>query len=357
MTEQLKAPFPWFGGKSRAAHLIWPRFGDVVNYVEPFAGSLAVLLSRPHEPRNETVNDLDCYLANFWRAVQADPDGVADAADWPVNEADLHARHRWLHALSGFRERMHEDRDHFDSQVAGVWVWGISCWIGDNWCRVSNQRGIPYLHKGGKGVNSSLWNARPVLGSQSGVHGKRPRVAKGGVGTHRQLPNISGADGAVGRGVHSKRIRDGIFDYMRALRDRLRRVRVCCGDWARVLGPAPTTAIGVTAVLLDPPYGVLDREEIYNHDSQAAPHQDTLFDVGQSTSDRVRAWAIEHGVDTKLRVALCGYDGEHDVLEKFGWDCVAWTAPGGYGSRNKSNLNRFRERIWFSPHCLGGPRA
>jgi site-specific DNA-adenine methylase len=43
----MKAPFPWFGGKSRAAHLVWERFGNVPNYVEPFAGSLAVLLSRP----------------------------------------------------------------------------------------------------------------------------------------------------------------------------------------------------------------------------------------------------------------------------------------------------------------------
>ncbi len=41
----LKAPFPWFGGKSRAAELIWSRLGDVSNYVEPFAGSLAVLLA------------------------------------------------------------------------------------------------------------------------------------------------------------------------------------------------------------------------------------------------------------------------------------------------------------------------
>lgn len=49
----LKAPFPWFGGKSRAAHLIWPRFGNVPNYVEPFAGSLAVLLNRPHAPAND----------------------------------------------------------------------------------------------------------------------------------------------------------------------------------------------------------------------------------------------------------------------------------------------------------------
>lgn len=61
----MKAPFPWFGGKRRVAHLVWDRFGDVPNYVEPFAGSLAVLLERPHTPRCETVNDKDCYLANL----------------------------------------------------------------------------------------------------------------------------------------------------------------------------------------------------------------------------------------------------------------------------------------------------
>ena len=37
----LKAPFPWFGGKSRVAHLVWPALGDVSNYVEAgtFRGS------------------------------------------------------------------------------------------------------------------------------------------------------------------------------------------------------------------------------------------------------------------------------------------------------------------------------
>jgi hypothetical protein len=29
----LKAPFPWFGGKSRVAEIVWDRFGDVPNYV------------------------------------------------------------------------------------------------------------------------------------------------------------------------------------------------------------------------------------------------------------------------------------------------------------------------------------
>lgn len=72
----MKAPFPWFGGKSRAAHLVWDRFGNVPNYVEPFAGSLAVLLARPHEPAIETVNDLDCFIANFWRAAKSDPEAV-----------------------------------------------------------------------------------------------------------------------------------------------------------------------------------------------------------------------------------------------------------------------------------------
>ena len=44
----LKAPFPYFGGKSRAAPLIWEALGDVPNYVEPFFGSWRVLLGRPH---------------------------------------------------------------------------------------------------------------------------------------------------------------------------------------------------------------------------------------------------------------------------------------------------------------------
>ena len=43
-----KTPWPWFGGKSGAAPAVWAALGDVAHYVEPFAGSLAVLLRRPH---------------------------------------------------------------------------------------------------------------------------------------------------------------------------------------------------------------------------------------------------------------------------------------------------------------------
>ena len=101
--ETLRSPFPWFGGKSRAAPLVWSALGRVDNYVEPFFGSGAVLLARPREtwrtpedPGTETVNDASRFLANFWRAVAHAPDDVAAGCDWPVNETDLHARHKWL---------------------------------------------------------------------------------------------------------------------------------------------------------------------------------------------------------------------------------------------------------------------
>jgi hypothetical protein len=59
--------------------------------VEPFLGSAAVLLARPPFEGNriETVNDADGHVANFWRALQADPNAVAYYADWPVSELDM----------------------------------------------------------------------------------------------------------------------------------------------------------------------------------------------------------------------------------------------------------------------------
>ena len=60
--------------------------------IEPFGGSMAVLLGRPHAPANETVNDADLLVSNFWRATKYDPRGVAEFADWPNNESDVRAR-------------------------------------------------------------------------------------------------------------------------------------------------------------------------------------------------------------------------------------------------------------------------
>ena len=130
-----------------------------------------------------------------------------------------------------------------------------------------------------------------------------------------------------------------LMAYLYALANRLRRVRVCCGDWSRVLGPSPTYKLGLTGVFLDPPYASEDRAgDLYGVDSV-------------SVARAVQRWVVENGEHSGLRIALCGYEGDYEGLE--GWSCVAWKAPGGYSSQNGSgNDNPHKERIWFSPHCL-----
>lgn len=125
----MKAPFPWYGGKSRVAPLIWERIGtDVGNFCEPFLGSGAVLLGRPFLPPSaiETANDRDGMVSNFFRAVRSDPAGVAHYADHPSFENDLHARHLWLVQRKGqLVSRLEADPDFYDAKAAGWWVWGM----------------------------------------------------------------------------------------------------------------------------------------------------------------------------------------------------------------------------------------
>jgi len=298
---KLRAPYPYFGGKATVADLIWERLGDVANYVEPFFGSGAVLLNRPHYPfretRIETINDADGLVCNFWRALHADPNEVAQHADWPVSELDLHARHLWLTNTGRQQvERLREDPDWYDAKIAGWWVWGIGQWIGSGWCKHPERKKLPHLGDAGMGVHR---------GSETDLHG-----------------------------------------YFRLLAERLRQVRVCCGDWSRVCGPTPTVKQGLTGVFLDPPYTQTERDA-------------NLYAVEINVAADVRQWCLEHGSDRRLRIALCGYAGEcHEELEHHGWEVVAWKARGGYGVQGNGTdgrENSKRERIWFSPHCLNQP--
>ena len=337
----MKAPFPWFGGKSRVAAQVWERFGDVATYNEPFAGSLAVLLGRPTEPRVETVNDLDCYLANFWRALQADPDGVAKYADGPVNEADLHARHRWLVEVARPNaERCMREPDFYDVKIAGWWVWGQCLWIGSGWCQRPEWTGRG--NAAGKnalfGINSSrVINGGGRQRTAATFKGENPVEQKKRPQLTRQIPQLSATDGGSNRGIHSLSVSsDGLYEYLRTLAARLRRVRVCCGDWKRVLTPSVTTYIGTTGVFLDPPYSQELRERCYSED--------------HDISADVRDWAVANGDNPDMRIALCGYEGEHAMPDT--WDCMAWKAHGGYSRSERGKANRARERIWFSPNCL-----
>ena len=312
-----KTPFPYFGGKLHAAPLLWARFGtDCGNYVEPFFGSGAVWLNRPAEFRGwATVNDLDGNVANVWRSMIHNPEAVADAACWPVNECDLHARHLWLvNNAPKLAARLMADPDYHDARAAGWWIWGACSWIGSGWCAGDgpwhaepDEGGIPALTlgDGGKGVNRQL----PHLG--------------GGTGVNRRLPHL----GSRGTGERLAWLREWFAEIQEGMGE----ARVCCGDWGRIMSPGTVTRNGTAAVLLDPPYSLTGA--VYANDST-------------TVSGDVREWCLLNGANPKLRVALCGHDTEHNELEEWGWTVETWGKRGGYQGKDD------RERIWFSPHCL-----
>lgn len=398
--QPLKSPFPYFGGKSKVANIVWDRLGNPENYVEPFAGSLAVLLRRPETGKVETVNDRNHFIVNFWRAVKHDRAGVVEYSDSPVTEADLHARHEWLinsEQSFEFRNRIESDPDFYDSRFAGWWVWGQCCWIGAGWCD-------------GYGRNSDdeTWNARPTLKDQGLVRCSRsmPRLSNdaeliSSVGHNKKKPILNANFDKVGTGIHAKRpslpcdrgvasmgrpqlgdafdIGRGVNGNKRAgtcaerkawlskwidrLSDRLRLVRVCYGSWERICDSKTTMdRLGTTGAFLDPPYAKnVDRAKALIRGEEFEPAKSTnradeIYagdkdqDIDQLVAD-VNKWCQRWGANPNVRIGLCGYEGEHSNLIDLGWNAVSWKAQGGYANRNKENQNKTRERIWFSPAC------
>lgn len=309
----LAAPFPYFGGKANAAESVWSAFGDVDNYVEAFAGSAAMLLSAPDGKRVETINDADGFVANFWRAIAHAPDDVANAANWPCNEVDLFSRHSWLvRQAETLTARLHADPDWFDAKVAGWWCWGLCNWIGSGWC---GGKG-PWIHDGETLVDSR----------------KLPHLGDAGQGINRQLPHLGNAGQGHPRTAY-------IRDWFAKLSDRLRDVRVTCGDWGRVVKDSVTTRHGLTGVFLDPPYtkGSMDY---------------AAGGVGTDLPMQVQAWCAANGDNKRLRIVLCGHAGEHDALLAHGWHTRTWTARKGYALTDEAIENSAGETLWCSPHCV-----
>lgn len=344
LTNLQKAPFPWFGGKRKAAPIIWQLLGDPAHYVEPFAGSLAVLLERPH-PCNrsyysETVNDLDGFIVNVWRSIRNSPDLTAEACSWPVTEADKIARQVRLLEWRATNELEHlmGDPDWHDPVMAGWWLYAVACQIGAF-------------------TADGPWVADPVTGRL---------IKQGRPGVRRGLPHL----GDNGRGVNHAGAREpGVSDddhgfhpwtmpeirrWFAYLSARLRHVRIVNGDWQRVAtrGASHTIPVrmskGHAGIFLDPPYDTTERAgSLYAHETD-----------GDSIPAAVRAWCLNNGDDPKNRIVLAGYDTEHAELEDHGWTVHEWFTAGyltggmgNTGGADHEGHQQHRERLWASPHC------
>lgn len=297
-----KAPFPYFGGKSYIASLVWSKFGQVKQYIEPFCGSAAILLASPYPASLEVINDMNGFIANFWRAVKYQPANVVYEADYPISYIDLNARHHWLmNQCMYLREKLQDPEWPGDAKIAGWWLWGQCAWIGTGWCDWSKKK----------------------ISFETQTDGKIPHITSAGMGIHAvgKIPHDSSGNVLLTSSGYTA------WYWLHYLTKRLERVRILCGDWHRCLNHNYGDIN--TAIFLDPPYR--NYETVYTNLKQ------------KSIVDDVVEWALNH---SELRIALCGLVGDY-ILDN--WTIVKWTRSGfTYGGSNTTQ----KEAIWFSPACL-----
>ncbi len=387
-----KTPFPWFGGKSKAAPLVWQLLGDCHHYVEPFFGGGAVLLNRPH-PCNrpyysETVNDLDGLVVNAWRAMQYHPEETARHASWPVSELDKNARQ--IHVLQWRKDKNFEllagTHDYCDPLIAGWWLWGTCVQIGAfdgnapwtcdpttgrirKWKDIQAEsepgvsRNRPELISGGRGVNRpqarepGVFRDLPHLTGSQGVN--RPQTREPGVA--RDRPDINDN----GRGVNHPNTREpGVARNRPQLTDNGRGVNRPQAREPGVLSDQPGNEFHAMAM----PELIrwfqwlsarLRHVRIINGDwsrvcttgaahtlpirqghgpcaffldppySAEAGRDMTLYAMESgSVAHDVREWCVKNGANPLNRIVLAGFDTEHAELEAHGWTVHEWFAAG-----------------------------
>ena len=265
--------FPYFGGKTRIAPQVWEHLGDPELYIEPFAGSLAVLLNRPTAPRTEIAVDLDGLLINFWRCIAGNWHDMEPHFFGIVSEIDIQAKHAaLLNARPSLTDKLKADDHYYDPQLAAWWWEGISSWLGSGYGhRLAKQR--PHIDRSLKGV----WATRM---------------------TDERITEVA---------------------------RRLGSVIILAGDWQDAWKRATTDAIvnrfdRSVGVFLDPPYAGERASGLYAEDA----HLNT----------EIEAWCLRQ--PRHVKVVLAGYEDEYPGLKSAGWLLQKWTAPNGYAGKTNS---------------------
>jgi site-specific DNA-adenine methylase len=254
-------------------------------YIEPFAGSLAVLFARPSPARTEIAVDLDGLIVNFWRTIKLDPWAMSTYLSGAVSEIDVHAKHEALLSQRDVvNEKLRADPEWHNPMLAAWWWEGISSWLGSGYGhRLARQR--PHIDRSLKGV----W--------------------------------------AVG--MTDERIQ--------AACERLGNVILLAGDWQDAWKRSVTDAIvnrfdRSIGVFLDPPYVTTKRAK-------------GLYSEDKPLNQQITEWALRQ--PPHVRTVIAGYDDEYPDLHAAGWQVVPWKAPNGYAQ--SSNERRHAEALYLSP--------
>ena len=334
--EVLTAPFPYYGGKRRIAPAVWQRFGEVDRYIEPFFGSGAVLLANPRPARSEIVCDLNGFICNFWRSIRHDPQQTAYYADYPTIHHDLSARHKWLIRWFENHHRLIEDSDFYDAKVAGWWCWGMSLWIGGDFCQLAEHvRDKRPVVRPGSGQTRGICDRHTHIPLEERI-AKQPRVSDSIPKVTDCLYRLTGQQ------------RASIADWFINLSQRLKNVIVLNRSWESaitptILGDTDHHSQSVRAVFLDPPYLLTNRiSTLYQTETQ-----DTTDKAARDSYN----WAVSRGNNSGYRIAYCCAEGDFDIPP--GWASINQAFSG---IRNSARRSERREIIMFSPACLPVPQ-
>jgi site-specific DNA-adenine methylase len=298
---KLTAPFAYFGNKARIAPEVWSLLGDVQVYIEPFCGACGVLLGRPanHRGSLEVVNDCSGLLVNMWRAMRHSPRETAFFAFGMNSEIDYHAIYSYFNTFdyASFVQRLETEPEFCDPKMAGWYIQLNTLQIGNG--------GLREYAGGLMAINA-----------------------------------ISGKGGGVFRMSFEDR-EAAIRDWFVRLSRRLQNVRVCYGDWSRVLTRnllAADCGVGTCGILFDPPYE--QGQEVYGKFTMGKNL------TGEAISVQVRNW-IKASYAPNQKIILCGYRDDHDDLLDIGFWRKEWKPYKGYSK--KQCFDTHKEVLWCSP--------
>lgn len=244
-------PFAYYGGKTSIADRIVSLLPEHRHYVEPFAGSLAVLLAKPRA-QFETVNDLDEQIVTFWRVLRDRGPELATVCaltphsrtehalsfDLDVDDELEHARRVWVRLSQGRGGMLRRTGWRFYRDAArrtGSMPWTLNAYVERMLDATERLAGVSLecrpalrlIEDYGQHENVLLYVDPPYLGSVRGP-GRQYQHELRGDDEHRELADA----------LHACRAAVVLSGYPSPLYDDLYR------GWDRVEIPAYTGQAG-----------------------------------------------------------------------------------------------------------------